>query len=68
MEINWSELIWQGRLDGLGILWDAILINVATYWWFGPLMGLLIVAAGWKGVTKLAAYIARVFAHTHGSP
>ena len=66
MDINWSELIWQGRWDALGILWNAILIDIASHWWFGPLLLMVVVAAGWKGIARLGAYVARVFIHTHG--
>lgn len=66
MDIEWSHLLWQGRWDGLVMLWQAIIADVQTFWWFGPLLVVLIVAAGRKGVVRLVAYLAKVFVHTHG--
>ncbi|MDR6907787.1 hypothetical protein J2X63_003495 [Agromyces sp. 3263] len=65
MDIDWSQLVWQGRWTALEIFWNAILLNIATQWWFAPLLVMLVLAAGWKAVLRLVAYVARVFAHTH---
>jgi hypothetical protein len=65
MNIDWSHLIWQGRWDGLVIMWNAILADARTIWWFGPLMLILLVTAGRKGLTRLVSYVLRVFVHTH---
>ncbi len=65
MDVDWSQLIWDGRWAALEILWNAIMVNVATFWWFGPLLVVLLLAAGWNGALRLGAYILRVFAHTH---
>ncbi|KAF2414676.1 hypothetical protein B1729_03605 [Microbacterium sp. B35-04] len=64
MEIDWSGLIWESRWTALEILWNSIIVNIATHWWFGPLLFLLLVAAGWNGLVRLGLYVARVFAHT----
>lgn len=66
MDINWSEILWQGRLDALVMMWNAVVIGVGTYWWFGPLLVVLVIADGPKGVLRLGAYVTRVLAHTHG--
>lgn len=66
MDIEWSHLLWQGRWDGLVMLWQAIIADVQTFWWFGPFLVVLIVAAGRKGLVRLIAYVAKVFVHTHG--
>lgn len=66
MNIDWSQLLWQGRWDGLVIIWNAVVIDVTAYWWFGPLLFVLLLAAGRKGIFRLATYVARVFVHTHG--
>ena len=65
MEIDWSTLIWQGRWSALEMFWSAIIVDVGTYWWFGPLLLVLILAAGWKAVARFAIYVAKVFLHTH---
>lgn len=65
MNIDWSALIWQGRWTALEIFWNAVLVNIATHWWFGPLLLLMAIAAGAKGLARLVAYVAKVFLHTH---
>ncbi|MGN8551078.1 UNVERIFIED_CONTAM: hypothetical protein OHV15_00650 [Microbacterium sp. SLM126] len=66
MEIDWQQLIWDGRWTALEMLWNAVLVNIATHWWFGPLLAIVVVGTGWKGISRFAVYIARVFGHTHG--
>lgn len=63
MEIDWLGLIWESRGTALEILWSAILMNIATHWWFGPLLFVLLLAAGWRALVRLALYVGRVFAH-----
>ena len=46
MDIDWSQLAWQGRLTALEILLNAILLNIATHWWYAPLLLILVLAAG----------------------
>jgi hypothetical protein len=66
MNVDWSHLLWQGRLEGLVLLWNATVTDVQTIWWFGPLLIVLIIAAGRKGIVRLGAYVLKVFIHTHG--
>ncbi len=65
MNFDWSELVRQGRWDALAIIWNAIVVNVTAYWWFGPLLIVLLVTAGRRGILRLIAYVARAFVHTH---
>lgn len=68
MNIDWSQLMWQGRWDGLVLIWNAIVTDVLTIWWFGPLLLILLFAAGRKGIFRLVSYVARAFMHSHRSP
>lgn len=65
MEIDWQQLIWDGRWTALEMLWNAVLFNIAMHWWFGPLFAIVVIGTGLKGIIRFAAYIARVFGHTH---
>ena len=65
MNVDWSHLIWQGRWQGLVIVWHSIVTDVQTIWWFWPLLVGLLLMTGRKGLLRLAAYVARVFIHTH---
>jgi hypothetical protein len=44
---------------------DPILSDVRTLWWFGPLLALVALGIGRKGMFRLAKYVASVFMHTH---
>lgn len=66
MGLDWHQFIWDSRWTALEMLWSATLANIAMHWWFGPLLAVLIVATGWKGIRRLGLYVARVFGHTHG--
>ena len=65
VNVDWLHLIWQGRWDALVMIWHAIITDSLTFWWFGPLMLLMIIAIGRKGLLRLASQIARVWIHTH---
>lgn len=67
MSIDWLHLMWQGRWDAVVMIWNAVVIDVRTVWWFGPLLVVLLIVAGRKGIVRLAAYVAKVFVHTHGA-
>lgn len=67
MNIDWLHLMWQGRWDGLVMIGHALVTDVQTIWWFGPLLLVIVIAAGRKGVLRLASYVLKVFVHTHGS-
>jgi hypothetical protein len=42
MDIDWSQLRREGRWNALAMIWNAILMNVAGHWWFGPLVLVLL--------------------------
>lgn len=65
MEIDWLGLIWESRWTAFEILWNAVLVNIATYWWFGPLLVVALIVAGWNAISRLGLHVAKVFAHTH---
>ena len=67
MNVDWMHLIWQGRWEALVMIWNAIATDVQTIWWFGPLLVILLILAGRKGIVRLTSYVARVFIHTHGA-
>lgn len=67
MNIDWSHVLWQGRWEGLVLLFNAVVLDARTIWWFGPLVVLLLVFAGRKGIVRLIAYVAKVFVHSHSS-
>ena len=66
MNIDWSQVMWQGRWEALVIIWNAIVTDVQSIWWFGPLLLLLLITASRKGLLRLGAYVLKVFVHTHG--
>ena len=46
------------------MLWNGAIINVTTHWWFGPLLAVIVVSAGWKKLVRVGAYVARTFMHS----
>lgn len=66
MDIDWHQLIWDGRWTALEMLWNAVVINMTTYWWFGPLLIAVVISAGWKKIARCGLYVARVFANSNG--
>lgn len=66
MNIDWYQLLWDGRWTALEILWSAVVVSVTSHWWFGPLLLVIVLCAGWTAVRRFGAYVARVFGHTHG--
>lgn len=65
VDIDWSHLIWQARWSGLETLWAAVLVNASTYWWFGPLVVVMLVKSGRRGIIRLLSYVGRVFVRAH---
>ena len=53
------------RLAGRVLIAHGILSDVRTLWWFGPLLALVALGIGRKGMFRLAKYVASVFMHTH---
>lgn len=66
MNIDWSHVMWQGRWDAVVTIWNAIVTDVSTVWWFGPLVLVLLITAGRKKLLHLGLYLAKAFVHTHG--
>lgn len=66
MDIDWLHLMWQGRWEALVLIWHALVTDAQTFWWFGPLIIVVVIAGGRKGVLRLATYVLKVFVHTHG--
>jgi hypothetical protein len=64
MDIDWQQLIWDGRWLALEMLWNAVIVNVTAHWWVGPLLLVLVISAGRKALGRFSAYVARVFGHT----
>ncbi len=67
MNIDWLHLLQQGRWDALVMLWHGVLIDAQTYWWFGPLLIVIAIVIGRKGLLRLLSYVAKVFVHTHNA-
>lgn len=65
MDIDWQQLIWDGRALGLEMLWNAVVVNVTTHWLFGPLLALIVISAGWKKIARFGLYVARVFGNAN---
>lgn len=66
MDIDCRGLIWEGRWTALEMLWNAVVINVTNYWWFGPLLLVIMMSTRWKELARFGAYVARAFAHSQG--
>lgn len=65
---DWSQLrdlIWQGRWDALVMFGQAIMTNIATHWWFGPLLVIIGVTASRRAWLRLIRYIGITFARSH---
>lgn len=63
--LDWSqirELIWQARRDGLVMIFDALVTNVTTHWWFGPLLLVILLTLTGKAWFKLLRYLGGTFA------
>jgi len=66
MDIDWRQLIWEGRRTALELLWNAVVVSVTTHWWFGPLLAVIVITAGWKKIARFGAYVARTLGQSHG--
>jgi hypothetical protein len=66
MDIDLHQLIWDGRWTALEMLWHAVVVNITTHWWFGPLLTVLVIAAGWKKIARFGVYVARTFGQSQG--
>lgn len=66
MGIDGRQLMGDSRWTAHEILWNAVVVNVTTHWWFGPLLVSILISAGWKKVTRFGAYVSRAFGHTDG--
>jgi hypothetical protein len=66
VDIDWHQLIWDGRWTAIEMIWNAVVVNVTTHWWFGPLLTVIVVSAGWKKLARLGAYVAKTFGQSHG--
>ena len=65
---DWSQLrdlMWEGRWDALVMIFNALVTNVTTYWWFGPLLLLIAVTASRRAWLRLIRYIGITFARSH---
>jgi hypothetical protein len=54
--IDWlqlRELMWEARWDAVVMIVQSILTNVASHWWFGPLMVFIGVAASRRAWLRL---------------
>lgn len=60
-------MIWEARWEALVTFWRAILIDVRTFWWFGPVLFVMIATVNLKKLLGFATYVGRVFVHTHSS-
>lgn len=45
------------------MLWNAVVVNVTTHWWFSPLLAVIVISAGWKTIARYGFHVARVFGH-----
>lgn len=48
MGIDGRQLMGDSRWTAHEILWNAVVVNVTTHWWFGPLLVSILISAGWK--------------------
>lgn len=64
----WTQLrglVWEGRWDGIVMIWNALATNVMTYWWFGPLLLLIVVGSSGKAWMKLTRYVGLAYFRGH---
>lgn len=65
---DWSQLrdlMWEVRWDGVVMFGQAIMTNVATYWWFGPMLVLIAVTASRRAWLRLIRYVGITFVRSH---
>lgn len=64
VEFDPIQMIWDGRWMALEMFWNGIVMYATTFWWFGPLLVFILLAAGWRKVLRLGAHIGHVFARS----
>jgi hypothetical protein len=65
---DWSQLrdlIWEGRWDALVMIFHALVTDVMTYWWFGPLLVVILLTGTRKGWMRLLRYVGSTYIHSH---
>jgi hypothetical protein len=67
---DWSQfrdLLWEARWDAVVMLGQAILNNIVTYWWFGPLLLVIAITATRRAWLRLLRFIGVPFLRSHGN-
>ena len=67
---DWSQfrdLMWEGRWDALVMIFNALVTNVTTYWWFGPLLLVIFLTMTRKAWLRLLRYVGVTFARGYSS-
>lgn len=65
---DWSQfrdLMWEARWDAVVMFAQGMMTNIATYWWFGPLLLFIGVTASRRAWLRLIRYIGMTFARSH---
>ena len=65
---DWSQLrdlMWEARWDGIVMLGQALMTNIATHWWFGPLLVVIALSASRRAWLRLIRYVGMTFARSH---
>ena len=68
--IDWSQLrnmMWEGRWDALVMIFQAVVTNVTTHWWFGPLLLFILLTTTRRAWIRLLRYVGSTFARGYSS-
>ena len=53
------------RWEAFVLIGHALWADALTYWWFGPLVVFIAVAAGWKKLARLAGKVFSSYVSSH---
>jgi hypothetical protein len=65
MDINWRELIWEGRWTAIEMLSNAVVINITTHWCFGPLLLVILSLPDGRNSPGSVRRLRRANVHAH---
>lgn len=62
--VDWSQvrdLIWEARWDAIVMVGRALWVDIVSFWWFGPLLLIVLLAAGRKAWLRLIRFVGVTF-------
>lgn len=59
--------MWEARWDGLVVLAQALWVNVIAYWWFGPMVLVVLLTLSRKVWLRLIREVGSAFVRGNSS-